>query len=448
MRFVIIGGDAAGMSAASRAGRLRRDMEIIVFEQTQDVSYSACGMPYNIADPDASMDTLVVRRAEDFRQKQGVDLRLGHRVEKIDRKNHVISGKKENGETFECAYDKLLIAAGASTIVPDIPGINNEGVYALKSLHDGRVIRQYIAEGNVKKAVIIGMGYIALEMADALRKRGVHVTMVKPRARLLPWLHEDLSKEIYRELEKHGVELYAGHTVKEIKASGSGLTVVCDDRILECQLVIPAIGVKANSGIAAEAGLDTDIFHAISVDRYGRTNDPDIYAAGDCADAFSVVTGEKVWVPLALHANRSGRVAAENICGEERPLSGIACSAVFKVFGLEVARAGINPVEARAAGFDPVEAVIASRSRAHGHPGNTTIHVAMTGDRSTGRLLGAQMVGEEGVAHRIHSVAVALHNSMSVKDFWQTDLAYAPPFGPVWDPLLTAAGQLSKQMEK
>jgi NADPH-dependent 2,4-dienoyl-CoA reductase/sulfur reductase-like enzyme len=447
MRFVIIGGDAAGMSAASRAGRLRKDLEIIVFEQTHDVSYSACGMPYNIADPEDSMETLVVRRADDFREKQGVDLRTGHRVDRIDRKNHIITGEKETGEPFECCYDKLLIATGASSIVPDIPGINNEGVYPLKSLHDGRTIRQYLEDGNVKKAVILGMGYIAMEMADALRKRGVHVAMVKPRKRLLPWLNEELSHVIFDELEKNGVELYPGHRVDAIEKAGSGLMVVCDDRSFECQLVVPAVGVKPNIGIAASAGLELDDFGAISVDRRGCTSDPDIYAAGDCADAFSVVTGKKVWVPLALHANRSGRVAAENICGMEIGLKGIACSAVFKVFDLEVARAGINPAEARAEGFDPLEVVIASRSRAHGHPGNKTIHVAMTGDKKTGRLLGAQMAGVEGVAHRVHSFAVALHNSMSAEDFWQTDLAYAPPFGPVWDPLLTAAGQLLRKSE-
>lgn len=447
MRFVIIGGDAAGMSAASRAGRLQRDMEIIVFEQTHDVSYSACGMPYNIWDPEASMESLVVRRAEDFREKQGIDLRTGHRVDMIDREKHIISGENGNGEPFDCGYDKLLIATGASSIVPEIPGIANDGVYFLKNLRDGRMIRNYLETGSVKKAVILGMGYIALEMADALRKRGVHVTMVKPRKRLLPWLNEELSHVIVDELEKNGVELYPGHSVDAIEKTGSGLTVVCDDRSFECQLVIPAVGVKPNSGIAAAAGLDLDDFGAISVDRRGRTNDPDIYAAGDCADAFSVVTGSKVWVPLALHANRSGRVAGENICGMDTTLKGIACSAVFKVFELEVARAGINPAEARAAGFDPLEVVITSRSRAHGHPGNKTIHVAMTGDKKTGRLLGVQMAGAEGVAHRIHSFAVALHNSMSAEDFWQADLAYAPPFGPVWDPLLTAAGQLLRKSE-
>ncbi len=446
MRFVIIGGDAAGMSAASRAGRLQPDTEIIVFEQTEDVSYSACGMPYNIANPDSPVEDLVVRSAKVFREKQGIDLRTGHRVTAIDREEKLVKGETAEGDTFECNYDKLLIATGASPVIPDLPGIENEGVLPLKKLEDGRILKAYLTEHNVKKAVIIGMGYIALEMADSLRTRDVEVTMVKPRSRLLPWLNEKLSDVVWKELEDNGVEIYSGHTINSISKTNNTLTVHCDDRDFRCQLVLPAIGVKPCSELAKEAGLKTSIHDAISVDRFTNTGDPDIYSAGDCADAYHVVTGKKSWVPLAVQANRAGRAVADNIFGDGLELQGIAGSAMFRVFGLEVARSGLNPHEAGEHGFDPVEITIESRSRAHAHPGNTTMHVAMVGDKQTGRLLGAQMVGREGVAHRIHAVAVALHAGMTVADFWQCDLAYAPPFSPVWDPLLTAANQLSKKV--
>jgi CoA-dependent NAD(P)H sulfur oxidoreductase len=447
MRFVIIGGDAAGMSAASRAGRLQPDTEIIVFEQTEDVSYSACGMPYNIANPDAPVEDLVVRSAGVFREKQGIDLRTGHRVTAIDRKNRLVRGQNTNGDSFECNYDALLIATGASPIIPGIPGIDSAGVLPLKKLEDGRKLKAYLSEHNVKKAVIIGMGYIALEMADSLRSRGIEVTMVKPRKRLLPWLNEKLSDVVHEELVQNGVDVYSGHTINSISKTSAGLTVHCDDHDLACQLVLPAIGVKPNSELAKEAGLETSVHHAISVDRQTRSSDPNIYSAGDCADAYHVVTGKKAWVPLAVQANRAGRTVADNLFGEGLHLQGIAGSAMFRVFGLEVARTGLNPDEAREHGFDPVEITIESRSRAHAHPGNTTMHIAMTGDKKTGRLLGVQMVGREGVAHRIHAVAVALHAGMTVADFWQCDLAYAPPFSPVWDPLLTAANQLSKKVQ-
>ena len=207
-----------------------------------------------------------------------------------------------------------------------------------------------------------------------------------------------------------------------------------------------AIGIRPNSDFAAAAGLELSVKNAISVDRHLRTSDPNIYSAGDCADAYHLVTGEKTWIPLALVANRGGWTVADNVCGIPREMDGVAGTAVFKIFDLEMARTGLNMQEANAAGFDPVDVVIKSRSRAHAHPGSVPIHVYMIGDKRTGRLLGAQMLGKEGAAHRINAVAVALHARMTVETFSQTDLSYAPPFGPVWDPLLTAANQLLKKL--
>ena len=211
-------------------------------------------------------------------------------------------------------------------------------------------------------------------------------------------------------------------------------------------MVLVAIGVTPNSEPAKAAGLVTSVKDAVSVDRGLRTSDPHIYSAGDCADAYHVVTGEKTWIPLALRANRAGWAVADNVCGGRVELDGVAGTAVFKVFDLEVARTGLTVAEAQQSGFDPAEMVIQSRSRAHSHPGSSLIHVHMIGDKKTGRLLGAQMVGKEGAAHRINAAAVALHNQMTIDRFSQTDLSYAPPFGPVWDPLLTAANQLLKKM--
>ncbi len=446
MKFVIIGGDAAGMSAASRAKRRAPEMEVIVLEQTHDVSYSACGMPYNLADPTREMDDLVVRSAQVFREKQNIDLRTGHRVDRIRRKEKKVTGSTVNGEAFSANYDKLLIATGASPIKPEIEGIDLPGVMCLKLLDDGRRIKNYIQENRVSRVVIIGMGYIALEMAEALRTRDIQVAMVKPRPTLLPWMHSDLSEMVRQELLSNGIELYPGHAIKAIEGNGGGLKVVCDDITLEGQMVLVAVGVKPNSELAEEAGLELGPSKAIAVNRRLQTSDPDIYSAGDCADAFHVVTGQRTWVPLALRANRAGWAVADNVLGKNVELEGIAGTAVFKVFDLQVARTGLNVKQASKAGFDPAETVIKSRSRAHAHPGSTTIMVNLVGDRKSGKLLGAQMVGKEGVAHRINAAAVALHAGMTVEKFSQCDLAYAPPFGPVWDPLLTAANQLIKQL--
>jgi NADPH-dependent 2,4-dienoyl-CoA reductase/sulfur reductase-like enzyme len=447
MRFVVIGGDAVGMSAASRAKRNAPDLNVVVLEQTQDVSYSACGMPYTIADGRRQLDELVVRRAEVFRQKQGIDLRTGHRAEVIDPRAKQIGGTTLEGRRFELGFDKLLIATGASPRLPPLPGTDLPGGMALKSLEDGRAIQRILSEKPLGRVVILGMGYIALEMCEALRARGLAVDMIKPGPVLLPWLHPDLAAVVRQELEANEVRLHIGRKLQKIESVESNqITVVSEGTELECELVLVATGVAPNSGLAEKAGLQLGPQRSIHVDRTLMTSCPDIYAAGDCADAVHIVTGREVWIPLALRANRAGWAVADNVTGRRVALPGVAGTTVFKVFDLQVARTDLNAAEARDAGFDPVETVIKSRSRAHAHPGASTIHVQMVADRRTGKLLGAQMVGREGAAHRINAPAVALHAEMTVADFIQCDLAYAPPFSPVWVPLLTAANQLYKAL--
>jgi len=396
MEFLIIGGDAAGMSAASRAKRHDSNMKVTVLEKTMDVSYSACGMPYNIADPDRQIEDLVVRAAKVFREKQDIDLRTGWCAEKIDPAGHTVSARSLDGDRAEFAYDKLLIATGASAVLPDIPGIDLPGVMALKSLEEGRRIKAFIRERDVKTAAIIGMGYVALEMAEALRARGISVCMVKPRPAFLPWLDAKLAEAVREEVASNGVHLYAGHSVQRIESNNRHLEVVCDETTLAADMVLAAIGVRPNSGLAEEAGLAMGPGNAIAVDRRMQTSNADIYAAGDCADAFHLVTGRKAWIPLALRANRCGWAAADNVCGVDTEVEGVAGTAVFKAFDFEVARTGLNESEAADAGFAPVTAVIETRSRAHAHPGAVTLYVSMVGDKTSGRLLGAPLRADLG----------------------------------------------------
>jgi len=447
MKFVIIGGDAAGMSAASKAKRQIPEIEIMVLEQSEDVSYSACGMPYNIAEADRDINDLVVRKAHVFREKQGIDLKIGHRAESIDITEKTVSGINSAGDTFRFPYDDILIATGGSPILPDIPGIDLPGVMALKSLDDGRNIKAYISNKPVKKVAIIGMGYIGLEMAEALRSRSIDVDMIKPGPVFLPWMKKELSDMIRKELEDNQVGLFYGHSIDRIEASGNQLKLISSGQTLTADMILVAIGIKPNSKLAIDSGLEIGVNNAIAVDKGMRTSDKHIFAAGDCADAYHVVSGKKVWIPLALRANRAGWAVADNVCGKSAKLPGIVGTAVFKVFNLEVARTGLTESEAIESGFDPTGVVIQARSRAHAHPGSSTISIYMVADKKTGRLLGTQMVGKEGVAHRINAIAVALHNHMTVEAFSQTDLAYAPPFGPTWDPLLTTANQLIKKLK-
>jgi CoA-dependent NAD(P)H sulfur oxidoreductase len=392
------------------------------------------------------MDDLVVRPAHVFKEKQGIDVRIEHRAEAIDPTDKTVTGRTLAGEPFEIPYDKLLIATGARPIIPEFPGVDSPGVMALKDLEDGRKIKAFIKDRRAEKVVILGMGYIAFEMCEAFRARGVDVEMIKPRPVFIPWMNKQLASIIKKEVEANQVKVHLGQAIEKIERNEKGLRLIGPGAQLDADMVLVAVGVRPNSELAENAGLALGPGKSIAVDRMLRTANPDIFAAGDCADAFHVVTGRRTWIPLALRANRAGWAVADNVLGGRVELQGVAGTSVFKVFDLEVARTGLSVEEARKAGFEPAEVVIQSQTRAHKHPGSSTISVQLVGDKKTGRLLGAQMVGKEGAAHRINAPAVALHAKMSVGEFSQSDLAYAPPFGPTWDPLLTAANQLVKAL--
>ena len=401
-------------------------------------------MPYNVADATRDMDDLIVRPAHVFKEKQDIAVRIQHRAEAIDPARKTITGRNAAGEPFQISYDKLLIATGARPIIPDLPGVNSPGAMALKNLEDGRKIKAFIRDRNVKKVVILGMGYIAFEMCEAFRARGIDVEMIKPRPLFIPWMNEQLASIVKKEVEANQVKVYLGQPIERIEKNAKGLRIICPGLQLDGDMILLAVGVRPASEVAENAGLALGPGKSIAVDRMLRTSNADIYAAGDCADAYHVVTGQKSWIPLALRANRAGWAVADNVLGGKVELQGVAGTAVFKVFDLEVARTGLSVEEARKAGFDPAEVVIQSQNRGHKYPGASVISVQLVGNKKSGRLLGAQMVGKEGAAHRINAPAVALHAKMSVEDFGQSDLAYAPPFGPSWDPLLTAANQLVK----
>lgn len=445
MHFVIIGGDAAGMSAASRAKRNQPALDITVLEQTADVSYSACNMPYNIADPERRIDDLIVRTAEAFREKQGINLLTNSRVTAIDATGKTLSVDRD-GRSETICYDRLLIATGAVPIVPDLPGFELPGVLALKSLEQGRAIKDYLVARQVKDVLIIGMGYIALEMCEALRQRGYGVQMIKPRKQLLPWMDRPLAQTVQQTLDSNGVTLRLGESVQDIASANGRICARTEDNHIEVDMVLTAIGVKPCSHLAQSAGLELGVQGAIAVDRQMRTSDPAIYAAGDCADAYHVVSQKRTWIPLALRANRTGWAVADHLCGKDVDLPGVAGTAVFKVFDMQVARTGLNRAEALDAGFTPQTVTITANSRSGHYPGGSPVQVHVVGDQKSGRLLGAQMVGRESVAHRINAAAVALHAKMTVAQFAQCDLAYAPPFGGVWDPLLIASNQLLKKL--
>ncbi len=443
-RYIVIGGIAAGMSAASRIKKVEPGAEVIVFEKGDFISYGACSMPYYISNPEGDYKDLIVLTVDDARNKRGIDVRTKHLVlgispnEKRVFYKELISGKEKSID-----YHKLIIATGASPVKPPIAGVDNENVFSLRTLDDGIKIKNFIAEKKPKKAVIVGAGYIGLEMCESFKESGLEVTVVEMLEKPMPGYNSKIIDSILDTLTENGVKAYFNTTVERIEEN----KVITTAGEFEADIVLLATGVRPNVALAKEAGIELGVNGAIAVDSKMETSISGIYAAGDCAESIHRITNRKTYVPLGTIANKHGRVAGLNAARELARFPGAIKSAEFKLFDKEVASCGLTLDEALADGFDAVEIAITASSAAHGYKYRYPIHVAMIGDRKTGRLLGCQMIGKTGVAHRINIVATAIFNGNTVKEFSMFDLAYAPPFSPVWDPVLVAANVLSGKLK-
>ncbi|NQV30376.1 MAG: CoA-disulfide reductase [Candidatus Marinimicrobia bacterium] len=446
-RFVIIGGDAAGMSAASKIRRIQPEAELIVFEKGRHISFAACGIPYWISGVIEDGGRLEVLTPEVARNKRNIDVRVAHEVTKIDTVNKFVSvNNHETGEQFNESYDVLLIATGASAVVPPIPGIDNPGVFSLRSLTDGQKIIDYLASNRVAHATIIGGGYIGLEMAESFRHRNISVTIVEMTGQLAATFDQDILESVTDHVIEQGVDLRLNTRVLSIENTGSGLQINTSGESIQSNLVLVSTGIKPNSKLAEEAGITLGPRGAIRIDEYMETSIPDIYAAGDCAAHKHLVLNEDVWIPLAPAANRGGRVAGENMAGLANRFSGILGTAAVKVFDFTIAQTGLTEreaIESRQIGEIETSMITAS-SRAHYYPGSTPITIKLVVEKSSKRLLGAQMVGRADIAKRLDVLATAITAKMTVADIGMLDLTYAPPIAPVYDPIHVAANVANK----
>jgi NADPH-dependent 2,4-dienoyl-CoA reductase/sulfur reductase-like enzyme len=448
-RIVVIGAVAAGMSAASQAKRRKKGAQVIVLERGTHVSYGACGMPYNLQDPERPMDDLVVISAEKFREERGIDLRTEHEVLRVDREKRVLLVRdRVRGQEYEQPYDALVFATGATVVNLPLKGMDLEGVVPLRTLADGHAIKDRLASGSVKDAVILGAGYIGMEMAETLRARGVQVTVLEKLPQVIPSFEPELAKLVHAELVRHGVRVEAGTAVTEVqRGAGGRLSVLTSRGVVEADLVLSAVGIRPNVALARAAGIALGPTGAIAVDATQRTNDPHVFAAGDCAEAFDRVVEHAVWVPLGTTANKQGKVAGANAAGASERFAGITSTAVFKVFDLEVGRTGMARADVERLGVDAVVMGSSHRTRGHGQDASKPIDTVLFVARESRRLLGAQIVGGEGVKGRIDVLATALYAKLTVDDLAALDLAYAPPLAPVWDAVLIAAGVAQKALE-
>ncbi|MFP8957076.1 FAD-dependent oxidoreductase [Natrialbaceae archaeon A-CW3] len=443
--FVIVGGDAAGMSAASKAKRENPDLEVVVFEKGDWVSYAACGMPYYVKGTVENLDDLVAVTPDTFREKRDVDLRTGHEVVAIDPDAQTVTVETDD-ETFEQPYGALLIGTGARAVEPPFDGLGLEGVFTLRSMDEADAIETYVTETEPETAAIVGGGYVGVEMAEALTERGLEVSIFEMLPRILQPFGEQAAEIVEDHLREQDVSLHLETAVSGFGGDGHVEGVELEDESVAADLVIVGVGVAPNVALAEAAGIDIGPTGAIAVDEYGRTSASDVYAAGDCAEATNVVTGEPDHVPLALTANRAGRAIGSTVGGTPTLTGGTAGTAIVKAFDLGVARTGvIDPELARDAGFDPISVTIDASTKPHYYPGGTELTVTLVADRESERVLGASLVGREG-AKRIDTVATALHATLTVAELERLDLAYAPPFSPVWDPVLTAAKVLNGKL--
>jgi NADPH-dependent 2,4-dienoyl-CoA reductase/sulfur reductase-like enzyme len=448
-RVIVVGGVAAGMSAASQIRRRHPKTNVTVFEQGRYISYGACGMPYNIEDPERSIEDLVVLSAEQARSKRGIDLRLRHRAEGIDLDQGFVSVTDLDNELdLREPFDALVIATGARAVRLPLAGFDLPGVEVLRKLEDGATIKE-LCEKEVRNAVIVGAGYIGMEMAHVLSTRGLRVTVLEKLPQLLPGWHEETVAMVADTLASHGVEYHTDVTIKAAEAGPDGrvASVVTDQGNFDADFVLVAAGVRPNVELASGSGLRVGDTGAIWVNQHQQTSHPSVWAAGDCAEAYHRILRRNAWIPLGTTANKQGRIAGANVVGAGQRFRGIVGTAGFVVFDLEVARTGIGEQQAKEEGFEPVTATIRQRSRAHGYPGGVPVQVHLVADRETGLLLGGELVGTDGAALRVNTLATALAAHMTVADLQNLDLVYAPPFASVWDPVLVAANQLVKSLK-
>jgi NADPH-dependent 2,4-dienoyl-CoA reductase/sulfur reductase-like enzyme len=435
-RLVVIGGDAGGMAAATQARRLRGDLDIVVLERGPHTSYSACGIPYLVGGEVGALEELVVRTPQQLRDGHRIDVRIRHEATGIDLDRRQVEVRDlERGRTFTLGFDQLMLGLGARPRRPDLPGIDGSAVHGVQTLSDAATLLSHADRIECRDVVVVGAGYIGLEMAEAFSRRGARVVVVERDAEVMRTLDPDMGALVSKAMRSHGIAVRCGTTTESFEEG----VVHTDAGDLPADLVVLGMGVVPNVELAADAGLALGAGGALAVDRRQQTSVEGVWAAGDCCESPHIVSGRKVHVALGTVANKQARVAGTNIGGGYATFAGVVGTAAVQVCATEVARTGLTEAEASRDGFAHHAATIDSTTQAGYLPGSTPVTVKVVAERLTGRLLGAQIVGQAGAAKRIDVVATALHAGMTVEAMSQLDLAYAPPFSPLWDPVLIAA---------
>ena len=437
MKVVIVGGVAGGATAAARIRRLDEQAEIVVFERSGYISYANCGLPYYIGGVIEDPENLTLQTPESFFSRFRIHMKVHHEVTAIHPDKKTVSVKNlKSGEVFEESYDKLLLSPGAKPVVPDLPGMDSDKLFTLRTVEDTFRIKEFVVQNKPRSAVMVGGGCIGLEVAENLRELGMDVTIVQRPRQLMNPFDADMASFIHAEVRRHGVKLALGYNVEGFEEKNGGIEVLLKDNApLYADMVVLAIGVTPESTLAKEAGLALGIKGSILVNERMETSVPDIYAVGDAVQVKHYVTGEDTLIALAGPANKQGRIAADNICGGNSRYSGSQGSSVIKIFDMTAATTGINETNARKAGLGVDTVILSPMSHAGYYPGGKLMTMKVVFEKETYRLLGAQIVGFDGVDKRIDVLATAIHAGMKATDLKDLDLAYAPPYSSAKDPV-------------
>jgi NADPH-dependent 2,4-dienoyl-CoA reductase/sulfur reductase-like enzyme len=444
-KLVVIGGDAAGMSAASKVRREKPDWEIVVFEKSPHTSYAACGIPYYIADQVKDSDSLIARTPEEFINDYQIRAKVDHEVLQIDPKEtRVLVRNRLNGLEFWEKYDELLIATGAAPILPKLPGMHSAGVFSLSTLQSGIQARAYIDEYRPQKAIIVGGGYVGIEMAEALLDRQMEVTLIDRSDHLMRTLDPDMAQLIAEYMREKGITLFLNESLAKITPDEDNHVnqVETEKRKLDADLVILGIGINPRSGLAEEAGIQLGEAGAILVNSRMQTSIKHIWAAGDCATSYHILKEMDAFHALGTIANKQGLFAGSNIVGEEMDFPGVVGTAITKFMDMEISRTGLSESEAKAMNLDYVATTIKSSNFASYYPGSSPIHVKLLAKKENKQIIGCQIVGFKGSAKRIDTIVAAIMGRLTAFDLAFMDLSYAPPFSGVWDAVQVAARRL------
>lgn len=449
MKVVIVGGVAGGASAAARIRRLDEQAEIVIFERSGHVSYANCGLPYYIGGAIEEQSALTLQTPESFRRRFRIQVHVRHDVLSIDREAKTVLVKNlETGETFAESYDKLVLAPGAKPIRPPFEGLDHPAIFTLRTVEDTLRIRNFADQNHPKEATVVGGGFIGLEVAENLCERGIRVTLVEKAPQLLAPLDEDMASFVHAKFRKKGVRLLLNTAVSRFEHDGEEILTHLDDgKSIRGQMVVLAIGVAPDATLAKQAGLELGVKGSIAVDAHMRTSDPCIFAVGDAVQVRHGVTGQQALVSLAGPANKQGRIAADNICGLPSVFGGAYGSSILKVFDMTAASTGINERMAKAMGLVYEKLVLSPANHASYYPGGRVMTMKVIYEKKTLRILGAQIVGFDGVDKRIDVLATAMQTGMQVTELKDLDLAYAPPYSSAKDPV-NMAGFMAENIEE